>query len=221
MNRFDKPLQITLYQDVLCGWCYVAEQRLASLKHELHELVRWRHKPFPLRVNEVQPTPRDVEACAKEIRRARREPEGVRLRADIWTLGDAPRSSVPALAALEAARLQGPSARALLARWMQRVALEQGVNVTRGDVIYELAERVGLDMNRFAAAFTSPETRRLILEEHRLAAGRGVKGVPTLVIGERWMISGLREVEEYRRHILECMEKAGLSGAGEPGRLLH
>ena len=38
---------------------------------------------------------------------------------------------------------------------MPTFILEQGVNVTRTDVIFELANRVGLKMNAFAAAFGS------------------------------------------------------------------
>jgi predicted DsbA family dithiol-disulfide isomerase len=221
MSRFPKPLQILVYQDVLCAWCYVAESRLQTLREEFGELLRWSVRPYPLRVHEAQPTQRELEEQVKEVHRARREPEGALLRPELWTSGDAPRSSVPALAALEAAKLQGPQAVALLAGAMKRAALEQGVNVTRPDVAFELASRVGLDMNRFAAAFQSPEAKRLILEEHRLASDRGVRGVPTVVIGGRWMISGLRTATEWRRHLLECLGKSGLSGLGSPDRMVH
>jgi predicted DsbA family dithiol-disulfide isomerase len=104
---------------------------------------------------------------------------------------------------------------------MQRAALEQGVNVSRTDVVFELASRVGLAMNDFSAAFHSEETRRLILDEHRLAASRGVRGVPTLVIGGRWMICGLRDLSEYREHILACLGKLAAPRAGSSERLVH
>lgn len=221
MSRFPKPLPIVVYQDVLSAWCYVAESRLRALREEFGELLRWSARPFPMRVHEAQPTQREIDVLVKELRRAQREPEGSLLRPELWTTGDAPRSSVPALAALEAAKLQGPQAVAQLMAAMKRTALEQGVNVTRTDVVLELASRVGLDMNRFVAAFQSPETTRLILEEHRLASERGVRGVPTVVIGGRWMISGLRALPEWRRHLLECLGKSGLSGLGSPDRMVH
>lgn len=204
-----KPLQITVYQDVVCAWCYLAESRLDALRQEFGDTVRWRVRPYPLRIQDTPPSERELRGLAEEVERAQREPDPLarNLTTDLWLGGDAPRSSVPALAALEAARLQGPQARAFLSRAMQRVALEQGINVTRTDVIFELAARVGLAMNDFTAAFHSEETRKLILNEHKLAASRGVKGVPTLVIGGRWMVCGLRDVSEYREHILSCMGK--------------
>jgi predicted DsbA family dithiol-disulfide isomerase len=169
----------------------------------------------------VVPTARDLETNVEELERAQKEPGGALLSSELWTAGDPPRSSVPALAALEAAKLQGTNAVELLGSAMKRAALEQGVNVTRSDVVYELAARVGLDMNRFSAAYQSPETRRLILEEHRIATERGVRGVPCVVINGRWMISGLREASEYREHILSCLRKVRTSQAGSSSSTLH
>jgi predicted DsbA family dithiol-disulfide isomerase len=218
-----KPLQITVYQDVLCAWCYLADLRLDILRKEFGDTVRWRVRPYPLRVVDTLPTERELRGLTEEVARAQAEPEPVArlLTPDLWRSGDPPRSSLPGLAALEAARLQGPQARAYLARAMQRAALEQGVNVARTDVVFELASRVGLAMNDFSAAFNSEETRRLILDEHRLASSRGVRGVPTLVIGGRWMICGLRDVAEYREHILRCLGKLAAPRSGSSERLVH
>ncbi|WP_224368026.1 DsbA family oxidoreductase [Hyalangium versicolor] len=218
-----KPLQITVYQDVLCSWCYLADLRLEVLRKEFGDTVRWRVRPYPLRVQDTLPTERELRGLSEEVQRAREEPEAVArlLTPDLWLGGDPPRSSLPGLAALEAARLQGPQARAYLARAMQRAALEQGVNVSRTDVVFELASRVGLAMNDFSLAFHSEETRRLILDEHRLAAGRGVRGVPTLVIAGRWMICGLRDLAEYREHILTCMGKLAAPRSGSSERIVH
>ena len=218
-----KPLQITVYQDVLCAWCYIADLRLETLRHEFGDTVRWRVRPYPLRVQDTLPTQRELRGLTEEVQRAKSEPEPVArlLTTELWQGGDPPRSSLPGLAALEAARLQGPQARAYLARAMQRAALEQGVNVARTDVVFELASRVGLAMNDFSAAFHSEETRRLILDEHRMASARGVRGVPTLVISGRWMMCGLRDVAEYRENILTCMGKLAAPRSGSPERIVH
>ncbi|HEX8822314.1 MAG TPA: DsbA family protein [Archangium sp.] len=223
MKPLPKPLQITVYQDVLCAWCYLTDLRLESLKQEFGDLIRWRVRPYPLRINDKRPTDKELRGLTEEVRRAQQEPEPVAklLITELWQGGDAPRTSIPALAALEAARLQGPSARNHLARAMQRAALEQGVNVTRTDVIFELASRVGLNMGPFSAAFHSDDTRKLILDEHSMAASRGVRGVPTLVIGGRWMVCGLRDAAEYREHILTCLGKAHTPRSGSSERMVH
>jgi predicted DsbA family dithiol-disulfide isomerase len=217
-----KPLQIVLYQDVLCGWCYVADRRLELLRQEFGELVRWRTRPFPLRLKDAVPTEKELRALCRELDRAQAEPEGAPISSALWRSADPPRSSLPALVALEAARLQGREARDALWASLQRAALELSVNVSRSDVLLELAHASGLEMGRFVPAFQSDQVRRLVMNEHRLASGRGVRGVPALVIGERWMISGVREVHEYRRHILDCLSRQAFGDADPSGeRLVH
>ncbi len=209
MHRPTKPLEVVVYQDVLCAWCYVATARMDLLRREFGPTVKWSFRPYALRVKETVPTSRELHQLVSTIERARKEPEGERLQKDLWMSPqqDLPRSSLPSLIALEAARLQGEDAREVLMRSMQRAALELGINVARPDVTLELASSAGLDLGRFTAALESPQTRRLVMKEYQLAAGRGVKGVPTLVIGGQWMLSGLRCLGEYREQILSCMGK--------------
>jgi predicted DsbA family dithiol-disulfide isomerase len=221
MRILRKPLEIVVYQDVLCAWCYLAESRLDTLRVELGDGIRWKTRPYPLRLKDAPPDAREREEWVSEINRAREEPDGGRLTPTLWTQQSPPRSSIPALSALEAARLQGVQAHQLLARAMQRTALEQGIDVTRSDVMFELASHVGLDMNRFAAAFGADQFHRLVLQEHKIAADRGVRGVPTLVIADRWMLCGLRDVKEYRDYILECAAKLESSDVGSPDGVFH
>ncbi len=221
MKPNQKPLQIMVYQDALCAWCYVAESRIEVLKREFGDSVRWLRRPFPLRPQDVVPSDRDRLQWLKEVAAAQLEPEGKKLTPELWNARELPRSSVPALAALEAARLQGREAHDALFHSLQRAGLEQGVNITRSDVIFELASGLGLEMNRFCAAFGSPETRRLIAEEHKLASERGVKGAPTLVIAGKWMLSGLRDISEYREQILSCLHKVDWAQAPASDRVLH
>ena len=221
MKRTHKPLQILVYQDVLCAWCFVADKRLEVLREELGSAVSWHARPYPLRTQDCVPSPWETKRWLRDIARARREPEGTRLSPELWSSSDPPRSSIPPLAALEAARLQGHEQRDRLAYALRRAALEQGINVSRSDVVLELASSVGLNMNRFAAAFQAIQARRLIVDEHRLAVGRGVKGVPALVLAGRWLLTGLKELTEYRQHILWCIEKTGLLDSGSAEGLLH
>ena len=221
MSRSSKQSQVLVYQDVLCPWSWLAELRLSSLQHGLGDVLRFVPRPYPLRPMESLPSADEVARAVRDLQSAAGEREALPLRPDLWTSGDPPRSSIEPLAALEAARLQGEAARLELQGRLRRAALEQGLNVTRPDVVFELAARAGLQMNRFSAAFGSPQTRRLIREEYRLARGRGVRRVPTLVIANRWMISGLREAAEYRDLLLACVGKLERSRTPALERLVH
>lgn len=221
MNRAGPLLDICIYQDVLCPWCFVLDARLSVLKEELGAWARWRTRPFPLWLKEAAMAEKDVRAAMEEVQRAKAEPEGRALTTELWNSIAPPRTSVPALVALEAAKLQGEVKQRDLAKLMQQAALMQGVDVTRSDAALELATRAGLDMNRFTPAFKSEDLRKLVLEEHRLAKGRGVKGVPTLVVNGRWMISGLRDLAEYRDLLLTCLKKASDARGKKGEPVLH
>lgn len=212
-----KPLQLVMYQDVLCAWCYVAERRIDALQEELGGLVQVTRRPYALRLAETLPTPREFAHATRELARARREPEAAQVRPTLWTAGDPPRSSLLPLTAVAAARAQGPDAQRALTRSLQVAALEQGINVTRSDVLYELAARTGLHMGRFAAAFTAPATQRWVLHAQRDAASRGVTRVPTVVISGRWMILGLRAPAEYKDLVLGCFARAAKLPGGSDG----
>lgn len=221
MSRSPSQSQVLVYQDVLCPWSWLAELRLSPLQDELSAVLRFVPRPYPLRPMESLPGEEEIARAVRDLEAAGQEREALPLRHELWTSGDPPRSSVEPLAALEAARLQGEAARLALQTRLRHAALEQGLNVTRPDVVFELAARAGLQMNRFAAAFGSPETRRLIREEYGLARSRGVRRVPTLVIASRWMISGLRETGEYRDLLLACVGKLERARTPALERLVH
>ncbi|MFL5318036.1 MAG: DsbA family protein [Myxococcaceae bacterium] len=221
MHRAGPLLDICVYEDVLCPWCFVLGSRLSLLKEELGEWAKWRTRPYPLWLKDAAMAEKDVRAALEEVKRAKAEPEGRALSTELWTSVQPPRSSVPALVALEAAKLQGEVKQRDFAKLLQHAALMQGVDVTRPDAALELAAKAGLDMNRFTPAYQSEELKKLVLEEHRLAKGRGVKGVPTLVVNGRWMISGLRDVSEYRELLLTCLKKASEGKRGGSERILH
>jgi len=50
---------------------------------------------------------------------------------------------------------------------------------------------------------------------------RGVSGAPALVLGNRWMICGLRELSDYRTHLLDCLRKHAAARRRASEELLH
>src|ERR1043165_6460944 len=85
MHRPSRPLQVVVYQDVLCAWWYVADQRLHAVQRELGDQLRWRSRPFPLRVHEALPSAKELGGWIKDLTEAKKEPEGGALCTDLWT----------------------------------------------------------------------------------------------------------------------------------------
>jgi predicted DsbA family dithiol-disulfide isomerase len=193
-----EPATLVLFDDPLSPWCLVAERRIAAALEALPgAFAPLRLEPFATR-----PEPRALSkaercALAREARRAAREPEARGLCPDLWLSPDAPASSLPALTALVAARLQGHTRETALRAALREAALFRGLNVARTDVLLELAERAGLDLPRFAAAFAAPASAQRVRDVLDLALDTGVREIPALVIGDEWLVAGARSTEEY------------------------
>jgi len=202
-TRRDDPaaVEVVLYHDVLCSWCYVADARLEYLRDEYGPALRWRLRPYPLRPENQIPDKKQRAVLARHFRRVAREREGKGIKADLWTGQDPPASSVPPLVALEAALPQGHEAQRAMLNAMRRAAFVDGINVARRDVQVELASQVGLDVARFLEQLDDPGVEQDVGDAAEEAESLGIKGVPALVIGGEWLMQGCRELVEYRQVI--------------------
>jgi predicted DsbA family dithiol-disulfide isomerase len=194
-------LELVLYHDVLCSWCYVADARLDFLRDEYGPLVSWSLRPYPLRPENQLPDKKQRSVLARHFRRVAREREGKDIKADLWTGADPPASSLPPLVALEAALPQGPLLQRRLLKAMRRAAFALGINVARRDVQLELAGQVGLDVAGLAEMLDDPRLEQDVTDSVEEAESLGIKGVPALVIGGEWLMQGCRDLAEYRQVI--------------------
>ncbi|MFT3913417.1 MAG: DsbA family protein [Anaeromyxobacteraceae bacterium] len=126
--------------------------------------------------------------------------------------------SVRVLAALAAAREQGPAREAALRRVLREATLERGLETASAEVLVELAELAGLDRARFTEALGRPSTERAVLATWRTARCRGIGAAPALVIGEAWLVSGTRSADEYAEILQRWLARAP---SLPPERTLH
>jgi predicted DsbA family dithiol-disulfide isomerase len=194
-------VELVLYHDVLCSWCYVADARLDYLRDEYGPALRWSLRPYPLRPENQLPDRKQRSVLARHLRRLGREQEGKGVKPDLWTGQDPPASSVPPLVALEAALPQGPELQREFLKAMRRAAFLESINVARRDVQFELGARVGLELGRFAEQLDDPRVEQDVNEAVEEAEALGIRGVPALVIGGEWLMQGCRELSEYRQVI--------------------
>jgi predicted DsbA family dithiol-disulfide isomerase len=198
-TRPAESVSLVLYEDPICPWCLVAERRIrAALEDVPGAYGPLRLEPFPLRSEPRALTARERRDLVRAARRAAKEPEAAGTLPDLWLSSDAPQTTLPALAAIEAARLQGVMRETALREVIRDAALVRGIDATRRDVLYELAGSAGLDVARFATALAAPATERRVLESFDEALGKGIESAPALVIGDEWLIAGARQTEDYR-----------------------
>ena len=194
------PISLTLHGDVLDPWCWIAERRVVIAAEELHgRFMSLAHVALPRRWDAQAPTASERRTRASELRRAAKEPDAPPFSTELWSANaPGPSSSAPALVAIAAARLQGRTAETALREALREAALVRGLDVSRSDVIVEIASRAGLDLSRFVPAFEAPGTERALLATIADAAECGITAGPSLVIGADWMVTGARSLRDYR-----------------------
>jgi predicted DsbA family dithiol-disulfide isomerase len=199
-RQVSAPIPLVLHGDILDPWCWIAEKRVVMAADELHgRFLPLEHAPLPRRWEPRAPSARERRNRIRELRRAAREPDAPPFSSEIWSASiTGPLTSAPALVAVAAARFQGLPAANRLRAALREAALVTGLDISRRDVILEVAARAGLDLARFVPALEAPGTERALREDIEEARELGVEESPSLVINDDWLVPGLRTFRDYR-----------------------
>jgi predicted DsbA family dithiol-disulfide isomerase len=195
------PIPLVLHGDLLDPFSWIAERRIVIAADDLPGRYKpLSHAALPRRWDPLAPTAAERRAHHRELRLAAREPDAPRFaQAPEAPWGETgPLPSAPALLAVAAAKLQGANLAGLLRESLRQAALCFGLDVSRRDVIVEVAARTGLDLAHFVLAFEAPATERALLDDVQAAYDLGVDVGPALVIDDVWLVTGLRSLADYR-----------------------
>ncbi|HTP24150.1 MAG TPA: DsbA family protein [Anaeromyxobacteraceae bacterium] len=194
------PIRLQLHGDVLDPWSWIAEKRIATAADTFHgRFAPLEHVPLCWNWEARAPTAAECRRRARELVRAAREVDAPPFSGELWKSGgSAPQSSKPAVIAIAAAQVSSKEEATTLRKALREAALVSGLDVSRKDVILEVAERAGLNLSRFAPAVEAPATERAVLDAMREGVDLGLKTGPALVIEEDWLVAGLRSLREYR-----------------------
>lgn len=78
-------------------------------------------------------------------------------------------------------------------------------DITSVEVLVEIATRLGLDEAEFRAALEHPRYAAQVREEAEWAYRHGVGGVPAIIFGNRYLVSGAQPVEVLREVAERCV----------------
>ncbi|MFQ5896327.1 MAG: DsbA family protein, partial [Nitrospinota bacterium] len=151
------------------------------MKEHYGDRVRVEHRSFLLR-----PEP-DPGRTFNDYRRrhwalAGAQPEAGEFR--LWESGEEfPKCSLPSAEAGKCAQAQGEEAWDRYHMALLRAHFWENRNIDEPSVLVEVAERVGLDAERFREDLASGRPREQALREHWEAVARyGITGIPTVVV---------------------------------------
>ena len=228
--RTASVVDIEVFSDVVCPWCYVGRRRLeraAELLAGKYEIrVTW--KPYQL--NPWIPArghgPRRVPADQVRQRRA--------LVGDGWApargrpgRGDRPgvREDRPDPNTLQAHRLiwlAGQKGRQIeMVDALFQAYFTDGKDIGRDDVLTEIAARPASTPTRSARFLASDEGLAEVEEEEQVGRSLGIDGVPFFLLADKYGVSGAQPAEMLVNVIervveLEAKEKRTLIPVGVP-----
>jgi predicted DsbA family dithiol-disulfide isomerase len=201
-------VELIVWSDYLCPWCYVAAVRLRRLEAELGPrlAIEWRTYLLRPHTDPSRTLDRFREYTTSWTRPAA-EADAPAFR--VWSTDEGPPShSVPPHLVAKAAATLGPDAFREVHARLLRAYFEENRDITNAEVLRALWHEAALPDDAFARA-ADPAILRAVVDQHNDAVRREVNGVPAaLMVGNDVPVMGAMPYETYRRWVLR-----GLDGA--------
>lgn len=210
-----KRLQVQIWSDIACPWCYVGKRRfesaLKSFAHVADVTVIWR--AFELdqgapRLREARPY---AERLAQKYGTSRSQAQQMidrmvqTARADGLELDFEhiqPGNTFDAHRVLHLARDRGRQD-ALKERFL-RGYLSEGRNIGDHDTLRSLATEAGLSEDEVSTTLATDQYAREVRSDEAEASALGIHGVPFFVLDNRYAIEGAQPADS----ILNALERA-------------
>lgn len=200
-------LQVTVYSDYVCPFCYIGERRIARLEEQFDVQVTWRgveiHPETPaqgMALSELGYPPDVWDKMMMHLGNMAAE-EGLVLAERTHTF-----NSHKALLVAEAAKQVDAEVFRELHEGLFHAFFSQGKNFSDPDVLRQIALNAGMEEADFERALIEPEFEDALRENYVAARKHGVTGVPTFVIGEQ-VISGAVPTSSLILLAREAMEQ--------------
>jgi predicted DsbA family dithiol-disulfide isomerase len=202
-------INITLFSDFICPFCYVGFATLRKLKPEFDFTLRHRgyqiHPEWPA---EGMPAEQWKSGMSPEARQALWERIGA-MGAAVGLEMKSPRILANSMLALQAGEFAAEAG--VAEAFEDRVFhayFTDGLNIGKRDVVLDLGSEVGLDREALVEALDSGKYAMRIKYNAMSASQKGINGVPTFLIGD-WPLVGAQSEDAMRRVLQRASEVLG------------
>jgi predicted DsbA family dithiol-disulfide isomerase len=201
-------MQIEVWSDVVCPWCYIGKRRLQSALDQrgLADDVEIVHRAFQLDPTASTTTEPTIDHLAAKYGVSRDEAlammtnvtevaaaEGLDYHLDLCMTGNTRDAHRLALWAQE----QDPAIADQLLEAMYSAYFEQGRGVFTTDDLVAFASEVGLDADAAREMLSGTAYLDQVVQDQVLARTFGANGVPFFVIDRAYGVSGAQPVEVF------------------------
>ncbi|MFR9774453.1 DsbA family protein [Micromonospora sp. MS34] len=206
-------MEIEIYADVVCPWCWIGKRRLEQALESYDGEVTVRYRPFQLDPTPVtEPKPLVEALSAKFGGRERAEGMATHVTQVAATVGiDMHFDRAVAANTFEAHRLvrfateRGRAAE--LVERLYRAHFQDGIDVGSTDALVKLATEVGLDETEARQYLESNLGRREVAADLSAAHQLGVSSVPTFVLAGKYAVTGAQEPETLLAALREVEQR--------------
>ena len=201
-------MQVEIWSDVACPWCYVGTRRFERAVEETGLDVQVVYRSFELDPNvpvgAASPPLTDYLArkfgdlSRVQAAHARLTSAGAELGIDFRWSGMRRANTFDAHRLLAwALHTQGPEVQRALKGALLRAYFTDGLDVADHAVLADLAEGVGLDRASAEALLVADAEADHVRAERQEAHSNGIAAVPTFVVEGQWMLQGAHDTAAW------------------------
>ncbi|NOD87042.1 MULTISPECIES: DsbA family oxidoreductase [unclassified Ruegeria] len=213
----NRPIvQIDIVSDVVCPWCIVGFKQLDTALQQMSVLARLRWHPFELNPN----MPREGQnlrdhimekygTTAEQSQQARDRLTSIGAELGFtFNFGDESRmvNTFAAHQLLDWAEGQGRQHPLKLALFDAYFTRQKDVSDT--EVLLDAVRSVGLDAEAARQALESGKHTGPVREKQQFWTSRGISGVPSMVFGGKYLLTGAQGTETYAQVLQRCLSEA-------------
>lgn len=205
-----KKLEVVVYSDYVCPFCYIGYHRIEKLKEQYDLDIEW--KPFELHPEtpkegfpiEKLPFPREAfEIFLANVKKLADE-DGLTIRS-----GGIMSNSRLALYISEYARKKG------LFNQFHEIIMKkywiEGKDIGNLSLLLELAESIGLNRDEILKFIETDEPAKILKVAMAELQNYMINGVPTFIIGDSKIVIGAQPYEYFERVINQVLEEKAMA----------
>jgi len=167
----------------MCSWCWAFKPTWDRVKEELLGQVRVNYLLGGLAPESNQLMPIETRKYVKgNWKRIQEMIPDTRFNYDFWTSCEPRRSTYPACRAVICAKQQHPDFENLMIFGIQKSYYLEAQNPSNDDILINIAENLGLDIEKFKIDLNSPQVSEILLDEIKLSRSMDINSMPSLVL---------------------------------------
>ena len=173
------------FADPMCSWCYGFGPVVAALAKTFEDRLPIRVVMGGLRAGNTQPMRDKDRAYIRDAWKRVGDASGQPFDLSFFDREQFVYDTEPACRAVVTARHLAPEKALAMVAAVSRAFYAQNRDVTRDDVLADVAAEQGFERGEFLALLTSPEARNATFRDFMTAKEAGVEGFPLLAAGNQ------------------------------------